>query len=76
VKAYGNKVIALKMFGCLESELDAAYQRANMRPMTYAVSILSDAQELLNGSASDREMARQYINRAKYIVMEYCVEKK
>jgi hypothetical protein len=62
----------LKMFGCTKQELEAAVGRSSrgMRAphLRLAVSILSDAQELLvHGRNED---VRQLINRAKYFIMK------
>jgi hypothetical protein len=60
----------IQMYGCEAWELDEAMSDANhpyMGGLTMlAMSILSDAQELLAMGASDR--ARQNINQAKYVI--------
>lgn len=59
----------IEMFGCTTAEIDTQVA-TNIAPASIlAVSILSDAQELIaNGSADAREDARQRINIAKYII--------
>lgn len=57
------------LYGVPVSSLDEDVRQARERgvdPGSLAVSILSDAQEELNGSSSER--ARQLINRAKYVI--------
>lgn len=80
----------MSMFGCSEAELRQAvegslYVRAGVggHAMTIcsrslsasmlAMAILSDAQELLE---FDPDKARQFINKAKFIIAEYLMEKK
>lgn len=61
------------LYGCGTYELDDAIE-SSMQPymgghFMLAMSILSDAQELLAVGASDR--ARQNINRAKYVMVAW-----
>lgn len=61
----------LKIFGCTTDELDEAVNEAALfgGAQMFAMSILSDAQELIAmGGESRLETARQYINRAKYVI--------
>ena len=61
---------AMSVFGCTLDDLKAAVERDRTMFQTgwrmMAMSILSDAQELLE--RGDRERARQWINRAKWII--------
>jgi hypothetical protein len=59
-----------KMFGCTKEEIRAAI-KAHFRETAWprlklALSILSDAQELLDHGRN--EEVRQHINRAKYVI--------
>lgn len=56
-------------YGCTEAALDAAMDDA-FDPLMLAMSILSDAQEVISGEFGDpdTERARKYMNRAKYIM--------
>lgn len=58
------------LFGCQESDLKEAIEASTQPYMgghcMLAMSILSDAQELIIMGADDR--ARQMINRAKYVI--------
>ena len=60
----------MQMYGCEAWELDEAIADSNQPYMggltMLAMSILSDAQELLAMGASDR--ASQNINQAKYVI--------
>jgi len=59
------------MFGVQdEAALEAMFQmnRGPRNPQMLAMSILSDAQEMM--AAGDAESARQYINRAKWVISE------
>jgi len=62
----------IKMFGCTEAELVAAVKQQAFRgeELMFAASILSDAQEVISGEFGepDVETARQFINRAKFIM--------
>jgi hypothetical protein len=59
-----------KMFGETIAQMTSA-KPAYMSNGMYAMSILSDVQELLNFVRDDREVqeqCRQYINKAKYFI--------
>lgn len=64
------------MFGCSVSELIEAIQDSKSPlmggPAMLAMSMLSDAQELLAMDATDR--SRQMINRAKYVISNTLLE--
>lgn len=56
-------------YGCTEAALNQAMDDA-IDPLMLAMSILSDAQEVISGEFGepDTERARKYMNRAKYIM--------
>lgn len=57
----------LQMFGCYREYIDADI--ADMivpDPLMYAMSVLSDSQEVMKNNP---EKARQYVNIAKYVMM-------
>jgi len=62
----------LKMFGCSKAELDAILDNPITKlagPEMLAMSILSDAQELLAQDAEQNaEIVRQFMNRAKLVL--------
>jgi hypothetical protein len=60
-----------KMFGCSTDDLDSMASRYEYlgELSMLAVSILSDSQEEL--AMGNSETARQYINRAKYVIGLY-----
>ena len=59
------------MFGCQEQDLrDLVARDFYSSPAFLAVSILSDAQEVL--SFGNAEKARQFINRAKWVILNHC----
>jgi hypothetical protein len=53
------------MFGCTSEELETLV-KADRSRLTIALSVLSDAQELIQRGQA--ENARQAINRAKYMI--------
>lgn len=65
-----QKAIEIKMFGCsLDDMVDgvkASLMFRSQGSVFFAMSILSDVQEMIE--RNQRELARQYINRAKYIL--------
>lgn len=70
VKETMNKVY-LDLYGCHQDAIDASVRISFMGDAGMAVmSILSDAQEMLNlaDSANGKEEVRKFINRAKYII--------
>ena len=56
-------------YGCTQAALDAAMNEA-FDPLMLAMSILSDAQEVISGEFGepDTERARKFMNRAKCIM--------
>lgn len=58
----------IEMFGCTETALDRAIEAAIGSPFLVPMSILSDAQELIERDKKNE--ARQLINRAKYLMMK------
>jgi len=64
------------MFGCTESQMrEAVEESLSFRfsgPAFMAASLMSDAQEeIVRGLSED---ARQTLNRAKWIIFEYCTK--
>lgn len=65
----------ISMFGCTESQMREAVEES----LTFrfqgaafmAASLMSDAQEEMKW---DTELARQTLNRAKWIIFEYCTK--
>jgi hypothetical protein len=61
------------MYGCTEEELRAGVENCITFKLSGAemmtVSVLSDAQELID--MDRKEEARQYINRAKWVIINY-----
>ena len=71
----------IKMYGCTEAQMrEAVEQSITLRfsgPAMMAASLMSDAQEMINTEYGDidymrAEDARQALNRAKWILFEYC----
>lgn len=72
----------IRMYGCTEAQMrEAVEQSLSFRhsgPAMMAASIMSDCQEMLssdNGGSYDFmvvEDVRQALNRAKWILFEYC----
>lgn len=58
----------INCFGCTKAAIDAAIAKGLGHPMMLAMSMMSDAQELLERGLL--EEARQVLNRAKYVVSE------
>ena len=75
----------VRMYGCTEDQMrEAVEQSLTFRfsgPAMYAASLMSDCQEMLahdNGGTYDFmvvEDVRQTLNRAKWILFTYSVEK-
>ena len=75
----------VRMYGCTEDQMrEAVEQSLTFRfsgPAMYAASLMSDCQEMLahdNGGSYDFmvvEDVRQMLNRAKWILFNYSVEK-
>ena len=59
----------LQCFGCTEEVLRTAIKNTK-DPLMLASGILSDVQEVISGEFGepDNELARQFINRAKFII--------
>ena len=71
----------VRMYGCTEDQMkEAVEQSSTFRfsgPAMMAASLMSDAQEMINTEYGDidymrAEDARQALNRAKWILFEYC----
>ena len=64
----------LQAYGCTAGQLDMMVKEQAFpgTEMMFAAGILSDAQEAISGEYGqpDTETARQYINRAKYIIFK------
>ena len=58
-------IVQRRMFGCTANELESLV-KADRSRLTIALSVLSDAQELIRRGQA--ESARQAINRAKYMI--------
>ena len=59
----------IQMFGITVDQIRKGVKEAIADPKMIALSILSDAQEVLE--MDDKESARQLINRAKMVIMEF-----
>ena len=69
------------MYGCTEAQMREAVEQSitfrHSGPAMMAASLMSDAQEMINTEYGDidymrAEDARQALNRAKWILFEYC----
>ena len=64
----------LQVYGCTAAAIDKKVKEQAFpgTEMMFAAGILSDAQEVISGEFGqpDTETARQYINRAKYIIFK------
>lgn len=58
--------VHLQMFGCPIEEIQAFISTSLFEPTLLAVSVLSDAQELI--ALGNNEKARQHINIAKQLI--------
>lgn len=70
-----KKKLELAMFGCYRKELRESIEESisfSISPGMIAMSILSDSQEELERGLDD--MARQSINRAKWVISEYLMK--
>jgi len=72
----------VRMYGCTEAQMREAVEESfTFRfsgPAMYAASLMSDCQEMLARGGDDsmvREDVRQALNRAKWILFEYAMEK-
>ena len=65
----------LQAYGCTAVALNNALQDYR-DPLMLAASMLSDAQEVISGEYGkpDTETARQFMNRAKYIIFKMMKE--
>ena len=65
----------LQAYGCRAIAIDNALQDYR-DPLMLAASMLSDAQEVISGEYGkpDTETARQFMNRAKYIIFKMMKE--
>ena len=61
----------LQAYGCRAIAIDNAIKNYQ-DPLMLAASMLSDAQEIISGEYGkpDTETARQFMNRAKYIIFK------
>ena len=73
----------VRMYGCTEAQMKEAVEESlTFRfsgPAIYAASLMSDCQEMLEHGGDDsmvREDVRQALNRAKWILFEYAMERK
>ena len=72
----------IRMYGCTEAEMREAVEQSltfrHSGPAMMAASLMSDCQEMIaydNGGSYDFmviEDVRQALNRAKWILFEYC----
>ena len=71
----------IRMYGCTEAQLREAVEQSitfrHSGPAMMAASLMSDAQEMINTEYGEidymrAEDARQALNRAKWILFEYC----
>ena len=71
----------IRMYGCTEAQLREAVEQSitfrHSGPAMMAASLMSDAQEMINTEYGKidymrAEDARQALNRAKWILFEYC----
>lgn len=71
----------VNMYGCTEAEMrEAVEESLTFRfsgPAMYAMSLMSDCQEMLHygGDENTREDVRQTLNRAKWILCTYVMER-
>jgi len=72
----------IRMYGCTELQMkEAVEQSLTFRfsgPAMMAASIMSDCQEMLTQGAADsmiREDVRQALNRAKWILFQYAMQR-
>ena len=76
-----REINEVRMYGCTEAQMrEAVEQSITYRfsgPAMMAASLMSDAQEMINTEYGEvdhmrAEDARQALNRAKWILFEYC----
>jgi hypothetical protein len=77
----------VRMYGCTEAQMREAVEHSIVRRFSgaamMAASLMSDCQEMVSYGPYDGdtlanilEDQRQCLNRAKWILFEYCVEKR
>ena len=80
-----KEIQQVRMYGCTEAQMrEAVEQSITYRfsgPAMMAASLMSDAQEMINLEYGEvdsmrAEDARQCLNRAKWILFEYCMKEK
>lgn len=59
-----------QMYGCDINEFMESVRESGTDYLMAAMSQLSDAQELMNGGDVGKELARQAINRAKFMISD------
>jgi hypothetical protein len=64
----------LVMYGCYAMDIDFELEESMSSKEMYAMSILSDAQHVM--AHGDTETARQFINKAKYVISKVMRENK
>jgi Na+/phosphate symporter len=64
----------LVMYGCYAMDIDFELEESTSSKEMYAMSILSDAQHVM--AHGDTETARQFINKAKYVISKVMRENK
>ena len=72
----------IRMYGVTEAEMrEAVEQRLAFHrdPAMMVASLMSDAQEMIDSeygkvTAKRADYARQFLNRAKWVVFEYCMK--
>lgn len=64
----------LVMYGCYAKDIDFELEESMSSKEMYAMSILSDAQHVM--AHGDTETARQFINKAKYVISKVMRENK
>jgi cystathionine beta-lyase/cystathionine gamma-synthase len=78
-----REINEVRMYGCTEAQMrEAVEQSITYRfsgPAMMAASLMSDAQEMINTEYGEvdsmrAEDARQALNRAKWILFEYCMK--
>jgi len=60
-----NSEQELRTYGCTRAELNKMMETTTLEPMMLAISILSDAQTVLERQP---ELSKQYINKATYVI--------
>lgn len=80
-----REISEVRMYGCTEAQMrEAVEQSLTFRftgPAMMAASLMSDAQEMINTEYGEvdfmrAEDARQCLNRAKWILFTYVMEKR